>query len=134
MHYAKYKLTLTGGPIPATIWSVIEANTGIICTCLPVFRHPLQLLFPKFFASQPSTNHYNPYVARHTPHLTASERNLNDTQNDAWRDDRSSKDGFEMLTPDGQRNSHGITKVTDIKVSYDQRSEVLSQPTRSREF
>ncbi|KAJ5305978.1 hypothetical protein N7508_004993 [Penicillium antarcticum] len=124
----------TSGPLPATIWSVIEANTGIICTCLPVFRHPLQYLFPKFFASQSNIDHYNPYGACHTPHLTPSERNLTSAQDDAWRDDHSSKYGLEMLTPDGHRDSHGITKVTDIKVSYDRRSEALSQPARSKEF
>jgi hypothetical protein len=37
----------TWGPIPATVWSVIEANAGIICSCLPMLRHPfLRLLGP----------------------------------------------------------------------------------------
>ncbi len=35
-----------GGPIPATIWSVIEANSGIICACLPKLRQPLSAIFP----------------------------------------------------------------------------------------
>ncbi|KAK4982331.1 hypothetical protein LTR50_007767 [Elasticomyces elasticus] len=39
-----------GGPIPATIWSVVEANTGTICACLPMLRGLLWGLFPRFFS------------------------------------------------------------------------------------
>lgn len=39
------------GYIPATIWSVIEANTGTICACLPMLRHTLSQWFPKVFGS-----------------------------------------------------------------------------------
>ncbi|KAF3005814.1 hypothetical protein E8E13_008060 [Curvularia kusanoi] len=35
----------TWGPIPATIWSVIEANAGIVCACLPMLRSPFVRLF-----------------------------------------------------------------------------------------
>jgi hypothetical protein len=28
----------TDSPVPATNWSVIEANTGLICTCLPMLK------------------------------------------------------------------------------------------------
>ncbi|KAF2034564.1 hypothetical protein EK21DRAFT_40690, partial [Setomelanomma holmii] len=35
----------TWGPIPATIWSVIEANAGIVCACLPMLRGPFVRLF-----------------------------------------------------------------------------------------
>ncbi|EEQ28960.1 uncharacterized protein MCYG_01779 [Microsporum canis CBS 113480] len=45
-----YKLTLIqGSPIPATIWSVVECNTGIICACTPMIRQPLSFLFPRAF-------------------------------------------------------------------------------------
>ncbi|KAJ5171305.1 uncharacterized protein N7500_004088, partial [Penicillium coprophilum] len=84
----------TSGPIPATIWSVVEANTGIICTCLPVFRHPLQFFFPHLFnSSQQTTNPYSQRVARHTTHASGSERNL--THDDLWQDD-----GLEMASPE----------------------------------
>lgn len=39
----------TWGPIPATIWSVIEANAGIICACLPMLRSPFVRLFGPIF-------------------------------------------------------------------------------------
>lgn len=39
----------TWGIIPATIWSVVEANTGTICACLPTLKQPLSYLFPSIF-------------------------------------------------------------------------------------
>lgn len=44
----------TWGPIPATIWSVIEANAGIICACLPMFRGPFVHLFELIFGFRES--------------------------------------------------------------------------------
>ncbi|EEH23269.2 hypothetical protein PABG_05480 [Paracoccidioides brasiliensis Pb03] len=44
---------LTWTAIPATIWSVVECNTGIICACLPMIRQPLSIIFP-FLSSNPS--------------------------------------------------------------------------------
>ena len=41
----------TWGIIPATIWSVVEANTGTICACLPTLKQPLSYLFPSIFNS-----------------------------------------------------------------------------------
>ncbi|PMD12600.1 hypothetical protein NA56DRAFT_652406 [Hyaloscypha hepaticicola] len=35
---------LTFGPVPATNWSVIEANTGLICTCLPMLNQYLKAI------------------------------------------------------------------------------------------
>ncbi|KAJ4346307.1 hypothetical protein N0V95_005517 [Ascochyta clinopodiicola] len=46
----------TWGPIPATIWSVIEANAGIVCACLPMLRSPfVRLLGPVFGRSRKET-------------------------------------------------------------------------------
>ncbi|CAA9964650.1 hypothetical protein P3342_010723 [Pyrenophora teres f. teres] len=42
----------TLGPVPATIWSVIEANAGIICACLPMLRAPFLRLFGPLFTSR----------------------------------------------------------------------------------
>jgi hypothetical protein len=39
----------TWGPIPATIWSVLEANAGIICACLPMLRSPFVQFFKPIF-------------------------------------------------------------------------------------
>ena len=45
----------TWGVIPATVWSVVEANTGTICACLPMLRQPLSRLFPRLFSTSKSS-------------------------------------------------------------------------------
>ncbi|KAL1963026.1 hypothetical protein VTN77DRAFT_8774 [Rasamsonia byssochlamydoides] len=35
--------------IPRSTWTLVEANMGIICACLPMMRHPLAALFPRIF-------------------------------------------------------------------------------------
>lgn len=45
----------TWGPIPATIWSVIEANAGIVCACLPMLRSPFVRLFGPIFGRSRET-------------------------------------------------------------------------------
>lgn len=40
---------LTYGNLNSTIWTTIEANTGIICACLPMLKAPLTALFPNLF-------------------------------------------------------------------------------------
>ncbi|RGP63505.1 hypothetical protein FSPOR_8558 [Fusarium sporotrichioides] len=63
------------------IWTLIEANFGIIATCLPVLRQPMGKLFPLIFGtrrrrstySAGATNHSNGYslsdVSASAPHL-----------------------------------------------------------------
>jgi hypothetical protein len=46
-----------GAPLPATVWSVVEANTGIICACLPMLKQPLSILFPRLFKSKSTTTY-----------------------------------------------------------------------------
>ena len=38
-----------GSFIHRGVWTLIEANTGIICACLPMLKHPLTILFPRIF-------------------------------------------------------------------------------------
>ena len=54
----------TWGVIPATIWSVVEANTGTICACLPTLKKPISLLFPRLF---PTSSRSTPCFFDHTP-------------------------------------------------------------------
>lgn len=37
------------GTLNSTIWTTIEANTAIICACLPMLKSPLAALFPRLF-------------------------------------------------------------------------------------
>ncbi|OAX81977.1 hypothetical protein ACJ72_03680 [Emergomyces africanus] len=45
----------TWAAIPATVWSVVECNTGIICACLPMIRQPLSIAFPFFASNSPNS-------------------------------------------------------------------------------
>jgi hypothetical protein len=40
---------MVGSFIPRGVWTLIEANTGIICACLPMLKQPLTILFPRIF-------------------------------------------------------------------------------------
>ena len=48
----------TYGTLTSTIWTTIEANTGIICACLPMLKKPLSCLFPKAFPRQSGNSSY----------------------------------------------------------------------------
>ncbi|KAI9677627.1 MAG: hypothetical protein M1817_006582 [Caeruleum heppii] len=43
--------------ITSSLWTVIEANVGIICACLPVLSRPLARVFPKVFSASTSNTH-----------------------------------------------------------------------------
>ncbi|EAU37567.1 predicted protein [Aspergillus terreus NIH2624] len=136
----------TSGPIPATIWSVIEANVGIICACLPVYKQPLQYLLPKLFGnSQQNTGPPSGGKSRRKTPADLSEGNLQDPDGNAWRrfrGDRSSFSNnvsthrFEMYPVETDKSyNREITQVTHVKVTYqdDQRSDASSRPLGPRE-
>lgn len=39
----------TYGTFVSTVWTTVEANTGIICACLPMLKSPLSRVFPRLF-------------------------------------------------------------------------------------
>ncbi|KAF7171023.1 hypothetical protein CNMCM5623_003509 [Aspergillus felis] len=134
----------TSGPIPATIWSVIEANVGIICACLPVYHQPLKWCLPRLFGSQhsadPSVNR-----SRGRGHKTPGRsHSLQDRKDMAWRElhgsggsysNNVSTQGFEMCDVEGRKTeTNEIIRMTDVRVSYqdDQRSDASSKPIRGR--
>ncbi|KAF7183343.1 hypothetical protein CNMCM7691_003256 [Aspergillus felis] len=134
----------TSGPIPATIWSVIEANVGIICACLPVYHQPLKWCLPRLFGSQhsadPSVNR-----SRGRGHKTPGRSlSLQDRKDMAWRElhgsggsysNNVSTQGFEMCDVEGRKTeTNEIIRMTDVRVSYqdDQRSDASSKPIRGR--
>lgn len=46
----------TQGRTPAAVWSIVEANAGIICACLPMLRQPfLRLIAPLLPHSRPGS-------------------------------------------------------------------------------
>ncbi|KAI9043065.1 uncharacterized protein KD926_004568 [Aspergillus affinis] len=136
----------TSGPIPATIWSVIEANAGIICACLPVYKQPLQYLLPRLFGStHHSTGPTSRSKTRRKGQGYATNGDLQDPQDSAWRQlhgsggsysNSVSTRGFEMFTLRDHKHTHEITQVVDVKVEYQddrRRSDASSRPIRDRE-
>lgn len=89
----------TWGPIPATIWSVIEANAGIVCACLPMLRSPFVRLFGPIFGRSRGTTKPNGSYHLTSPSdkpqasaaVSSRRRGADDTIMDPERD---SKDGI----------------------------------------
>ncbi|KAF2639176.1 hypothetical protein P280DRAFT_55674 [Massarina eburnea CBS 473.64] len=47
---------------PASYWSVVELNCGILCSCLPTLRPLIQKLVPQFFSTDGHTGSYTGYT------------------------------------------------------------------------
>ncbi|RMJ20117.1 hypothetical protein CDV36_000183 [Fusarium kuroshium] len=54
----KNKEDITYNFIERGMWTLIEANLGIISACLPVLRRPLGKLFPRIFGSTKKSSNY----------------------------------------------------------------------------
>ncbi|KAK2763950.1 hypothetical protein FQN54_009569 [Arachnomyces sp. PD_36] len=48
------KKDITWDFIPRSIWTLIEANMGIICACLPILKGPIVRFFPRVFQATTS--------------------------------------------------------------------------------
>lgn len=123
------------GYIPATVWSVVEANTGTICACLPMLKQPLAHLFPALFRSAAHSSlgdnqgHY-PLAARNKNNRPANFAGgrLNSTDYHQWATSdgtvlspkkhsqfghRESEERFVGYVPGGK-----IARTTDVDVAY----------------
>ena len=99
----------TWGPIPATIWSVIEANTGIVCACLPMLRGPFVRLFGPLLGVNRSTTKASSYQlsgAEGQPRVatTGNARN-HDVYGSLHDCDRDSEEGIFKL-PESRKGAH----------------------------
>lgn len=99
----------TWGPVPATIWSVVEANTGIICACLPMLRGPFVRLFGPLLGAHRTTTTPRSYQLSgrsERPHVSSAAQDVRHDIYDSRSDsDRDSEEGiFKNDTmPDGKR-------------------------------
>lgn len=114
----------THGTYVSTIWTTIEANTGIICACLPMLRSPLSRVFPRLFLrdTQENTSQY----AGGTRHPSRAGQ----TDSDCWGRFGSGKPTYTqsgtVASPlHGPRSSDeeifgmaAINKTTEIRVDY----------------
>ncbi|KAN0091957.1 hypothetical protein V8E51_017804 [Hyaloscypha variabilis] len=72
---------LTFGPVPATNWSVIEANTGLICTCLPMLNQYIKVFFGFFGRTPANTSSIRPGNTPRSGKFSIGRYNLS-TKND----------------------------------------------------
>ena len=54
----KSNADITYNFITRGLWTLIEANLGIICACLPVLKQPLSRMFPQMFGSTQRSHGY----------------------------------------------------------------------------
>lgn len=114
----------TYGTYVSTIWTTIEANTGIICACLPMLRSPLSRVFPRLFLRDTQENASQYDGGTHHPSKPRQ------TDFDSWGRFGSGKPTYTqsatIASPThGPRSSDeeifgmaAITKTTDIRVDY----------------
>ena len=81
-NYLKNKEDITYNFIERGIWTLVEANLGIITACLPVLRQPLGRLFPRIFGTTKERSAYlggvvNVSRGYKLPNLSTRTSNLN---------------------------------------------------------
>ncbi len=117
-----------GGPIPATVWSVIEANSGIICACLPKLRRPLSVIFPCL-----ASNTYISDLSHHTDtraYRLGSKSALPPTSPVAFAVDTERRHGYDVEVTAKEEEEDGgarnvrfeegihICKTTNVSATY----------------
>ena len=132
------------GTLISTIWTTIEANTGIICACLPMLKKPLTMLFPRLFPRGsyhsagylPSNNATTPrrnskFIwrtgwfrlgrdRRSTPAISPPV-GFDPPPRDTFRDDTPESFLFSLgqnATPLQAMPSGRITRTTDVEVQF----------------
>ncbi|MCJ1464379.1 hypothetical protein MMC07_002992 [Pseudocyphellaria aurata] len=111
------------GTLVSTVWTTIEANTGIICACLPMLKTPLSKIFPRILLR--STHDDSARRGGTIRHSKASPMDF-----DSWGRPGSGKPAVThsatIASPTrGHRSSDeqifgvdAITKTTDIQVEF----------------
>ena len=135
---------ITYGTLNSTIWTTIEANTAIICACLPMLKAPLAAMFPSLFPRGSSSPEYSsgsgPYF-RHTPHSrngwshTRSGKASESTSGENLKSSQGSAgvDGQDTGGMEGANMQMGlITKTTHVDVKFNGRDRSnASSPRRT---
>lgn len=113
----------TFGTFISTVWTTIEANTGIICACLPMLKNPLAKIFPRLFSR--GTQERNSQIIAGGIHPSkASPADF-----DSWGRFGGKTTHTQLTTiaspPRGHRSSDeeifgmdAITKTTDIHIEF----------------
>lgn len=73
----------TYGTLTSTVWTAIEANTGIICACLPMLKSPLATLFPRLFP-RGSNEQYSAGSGTDRPRIPSSQNRNSPAAYGGW--------------------------------------------------
>ncbi|QVM12373.1 hypothetical protein D8B26_007003 [Coccidioides posadasii str. Silveira] len=136
------KKDITWDFIPRSVWTLVEANTGIICACLPILKGPLGRLFPRLFhlsTGKGTNNRYgsgrvNSYVLQHRAGHEVSGNQVTNISTGAGRKGAESGDPYsrrssEEYIIDSKDNQSrdgmepGIMMKREIDVSYETEAE-----------
>ncbi|KAL1859228.1 hypothetical protein Plec18170_002344 [Paecilomyces lecythidis] len=136
------ELDLSWDFIPRSTWTLVEANIGIICACLPTLRYPLSRLFPFLFRGSvrggistrrtgTSSHYVLDSMSRRRAHLSGASYNVpgfaafdrqsqeqivrNHEQGDEQEEDYSKREssGSSAASAPG-----GIKKTTQVQIAY----------------
>ncbi|KAI9709193.1 MAG: hypothetical protein M1812_007778 [Candelaria pacifica] len=106
--------------VAISIWTVIEANVGIICACLPALSKPLATLFPRlkwFFAGHPSTQNTAKFTSASNSYSSNAygKNNLNSSN-----DTSNSESWVELESKAGNKRkmSMGVPRDSDEESLY----------------
>ncbi|KAI9821279.1 MAG: hypothetical protein M1827_004015 [Pycnora praestabilis] len=130
----------TWNDINSTTWTVVEANVGIVCACLPILKQPLQAIFPRIFStggtshsrsgpnyvleSKTDTVNGHSRTGSNYPHWGNVDGNIMSSimpgRNTTYAEGRESE---ERIIDDG---GAGIIKTTEMSVSYGDSNSIPS--------
>lgn len=112
------------GTLASTIWTIVEANTGIICACLPMLKTPLAKLFPTLFPTPDDDD----TPSNTTSRLQISGSNPGSRSFDQARPGPSTRTATNNSTSD-EAVHKSIRKTTKINVEYsDQGYHLVNLP------
>ncbi|EAS31883.3 uncharacterized protein CIMG_07362 [Coccidioides immitis RS] len=136
------KKDITWDFIPRSVWTLVEANTGIICACLPILKGPLGRLFPRLFhlsTGKGTNNRYgsgrvNSYVLQHRAGHEVSGNQVTNISTGAGRKGAESGDPYSRRSSEeyiiDSKDNHsrdgmepGIMMKREIDVSYETEAE-----------
>lgn len=106
--------------VTISIWTVIEANVGIICACLPALSKPLAKMFPGlkgFFHGHPSTHDGSKYPSAANDYGS----NAYGKGNLASSNETSKSEDWVQLGPKGgnrRKMSMGVARDSDEESLY----------------
>lgn len=95
----KNKDDLTFNFIPRGIWTLVEANLGIICSCLPVLKKPLGRMFPRLFGSTKNSSAYYLDNPRQGRGYNLSHLSNPDSTPEMWRGQGKSRQTTSVSGP-----------------------------------